>query len=103
MYIVNERMKAKNDLSVKLKVDITKHGSQYIAYSPALDISTVGATKSEARKRFAELVDLYFAELLEAGTLKDALEELGWKKQRTVWQPPQVSHESLDLRIPSLA
>ena len=96
-------MKTKNNLSVELEVDITKHGSQYVAYSPALDISTVGSTKKEARKRFAELVNLYFAELLEAGTLEDALEELGWKKRRTVWQPPQVSHESLDLRIPSLA
>lgn len=91
----------KSNISVQLEVNISKQGRQYIAYAPALDISTVGSTKQEVRKRFAELVDIYFAELVAAGTLDDALEELGWKRGRSAWQPPRVSHESLSLQMPA--
>ena len=49
----------KKILSVKLPVSIIKEGKKFIAYSPALDLSTSGKTYNEARRRFAEIVDMW--------------------------------------------
>jgi len=35
-----------------LTVSVIKEGRQYIAYSPALDLSTCGKNEKEARKNF---------------------------------------------------
>lgn len=65
---------------IKLSVFFLKEGSKFIAYSPALDISTCGKTFEKASKRFEELVEIFFEELREKGTLEDVLLECGWKK-----------------------
>lgn len=41
-----------HQLNVGLPVSIQKEGAMYIAYTPALDISTFGKTKGEAKKVF---------------------------------------------------
>ena len=46
-----------------LPVQIFKQGKTYVAYTPVLDISTVGKNQTEAKKRFIELVDIFFEEL----------------------------------------
>lgn len=84
----------------RLTVDISKQGRRYVAYSPALDIATTGKTEKETRKRFEELVGIFFDELREAGTLEDVLSELGWKKVRKHWQPPKVSHKEVGIDVP---
>ena len=53
----------------------------------ALDLSTCGKDISQARKRFEEMVNIFFE---ETPNIEDVLLECGWKKiaspQR--WQPP---------------
>ena len=85
---------------LQLNIDILKQGNRYVAYSPALDISTSGKSEEEVRKRFAENVEIFFEELNEAGTLKEVLYELGWKKVSKKWQPPQVSNASINVDPP---
>lgn len=80
---------AKN-LEVTLSVTIIKEGDSFVAYSPALDISTVGNTFEEAQKRFEEAVAIFFEEIHEAGTAQEALLELGWKKEDKTMSPPVV-------------
>jgi predicted RNase H-like HicB family nuclease len=77
-------------MDIKLTVSIIKEGKQYIAYTPALDLSTCGKSEKEAKKRFEEAVGLFFQELTKKGTLEKALIELGWKKVKTQWSPPKV-------------
>ena len=36
-------------------------GTDYVAYTPALDISTFGKSKKEAQQNFEELVNVFFA------------------------------------------
>jgi len=55
---------------VNLPVFILKEGRRFIAYSPALDLSTSGKTYSEVKKRFAEIVDIFFEELDKKGSVK---------------------------------
>ena len=90
--------------SFSLPVQIIKQKNRYIAYTPVLDLSTSGRSVVEAKKRFAEIVDLFFEEIIEAGTLHSVLDELGWRKVDKNWQPPQiVSQNSVNFKIPALA
>ena len=93
-----------NALSYSLPVVITKQGRRFVAYTPALDISTSGTTKKNVQKRFAELAQLFLEELVSAGTINDVLSELGWTKMQKRWVPPQVvSAETISVRSPALA
>ena len=89
--------------NLKLSVNFIKHGKRFVAYSPALDISTVGTSEADARNKFEEIVEIFFEEVHEAGTTGEALSDLGWKKVRKQWQPPEVSKRSVGVNIPTLA
>ena len=69
---------------------VFKEGDKYVAYSPALDLSTCGDTEKNARKMFAEAAQIFIDEIMAMGTLDDVLTECGWRKvtsERT-WSPP---------------
>lgn len=86
---------------VKLDVAVMKRGRYFIAYSPALDLSTFGKSLKEAKSRFAEILDIFFQELEEANTLDAVLDDLGWVKVKKQWEPPQVvSQQSFNVHIP---
>lgn len=89
---------------VSLPVSILKEGKYYIAYSPALDLSTSGKTFDEVKKRFTEIVSIFFEELLEKGTLDKVLSELGWQNVQKEWFPPLVvANETERFNIPLVA
>ena len=73
-----------------LPVSILKEGDVFVAYSPAVDVSTVGETFEEAQRRFEEAVDIFFEEIIEKNTLEEALLELGWQSQNRRLTPPVV-------------
>lgn len=80
----------KTYLKFKLPVSIIREGKKYVAYTPALDLSTSANTFEKAKKRFGELVNIFFDELINKGTLEDVLMNLGWKKIQKEWSPPMV-------------
>lgn len=86
-----------------LPVSLIQEGEQVVAYTPALDISTSGKDEAEARKRFGELVNIFFRDLLENGTLEEMLLELGWHKSKATWNPPVISQGSVNVRVPAFA
>lgn len=89
------------NLSFNLPVVITKQNKRFVAYTPALDISTSGKSQKEVKKRFAELAALFLEEIIEAKTLDAVLSELGWKKVQKKWNPPKIiSSHSIGLNIP---
>ena len=75
---------------ISLPVTIFKEGKSYVAYSPALDLSTCASTYKKAQTRFSEIVEIFIEELMEMGTLDTVLKELGWQKIKSNWQPPVV-------------
>ena len=94
----------KKGMFLKLSVSISKQGRRFVAYSPALDISTSGKSEKDAKKNFEEVVNLFFEEIIEAGTAHDVLTELGWKRSQRTWTPPQVvSTGSVAINIPVAA
>ncbi len=73
-----------------LSITVIREGDSFIAYSPALDLSTVGETYDEAKVRFEEVVQIFFEEITQKGTVHEALTELGWRKQKNEYIPPMV-------------
>ncbi len=91
-------------MSYKLPVLITKQNKRFVAYTPALDISTSGKTKKDAQDKFDELVSLFLEEIFESGNANSVLSELGWTKKQKKWTPPQVvSSTSVGFRVPVAA
>lgn len=87
-------------LQVGLPVAIRQEGSVYVAYTPALDISTYGRTKGEAKKSFNELVTIFFEEFTDnPDALEIVLDSLGWTKQKNNWQPPKIETITQDVRV----
>lgn len=81
--------------NLQLPVSIFKEGKHFIAYTPALDLSTSGKNYEEVKKRFNEVVNIFFEELIKKETLDEVLESFGWQKVKRQWMPPfLVSQES---------
>jgi hypothetical protein len=94
-------MKTNAQINFNLPVSLIKEGTQVIAYTPALDISTVGKDEEQAKERFYELVNIFFADLAENRSIDQVLPELGWVKIAESWNPPEVSNESISVSVPA--
>lgn len=88
---------------VKLSLSIFREGKIYVAFSPALDISTAGKSATEAKKNFDELVQIFFEETEKHGTTEDALLSLGWEKLKSKeWHPPvEVERTTTRVAVPA--
>lgn len=80
----------KINFQASLPVTFLREGKQFIAYTPALDLSTSGDTFEQVKKRFSEIVGIFFEECLNMGTLESILSDLGWIKRKSLWNPPTV-------------
>lgn len=83
-------------LQINLPVSIFKEGKTYVAYTPALDLSTCAKSCAQVERRFNEIVEVFFEELLREGTLEEALSDLGWKKIKKEWRPPTVITQRME-------
>jgi hypothetical protein len=90
-------------LEISLPVTFITEGNQVVAYTPALDISTSGKDEAEAKEHFNELVGIFFKDLIESNTVDAVLTELGWQKVEKQWNPPVVSQQSMNVRVPAFA
>ena len=87
-------------LEINIPLFIIREGKAFVAYKPALDLSTAGKTRKEAEKRFSQAVQIFFEETIKRGTLASALLDLGWQKTNRVWMPPiVVSNEMKSLTL----
>lgn len=90
----------KTILELSLPVSILWEGEKYIAYTPALDLSTSGKNFDEAKKRFNEIVHLFFEEIIKKNTIEEVLGGLGWQKIDSKWNPPiVVANESQNVTL----
>lgn len=87
--------------SLNLPVSFLKEADQFVAYTPALDLSTSGETLKEAKKNFTEAVEIFFDEIVSMGTFEEVLLDLGWKKQEHDLVPPAVISQGTEsVRVP---
>ena len=87
-------------LEVNLPVLFFREGENFIAYTPALDLSTSAESFEQAKKRFGEVVHLFFEEIIKKGTLEQVLADSGWEKPKEKWQPPVfIGQESQQVSV----
>ena len=60
---------------------IFKEGDTYVAYVPALDVSSCGATDEEARRNIRDAVRGSLATSADMGTLDEILREAGYQQE----------------------
>ncbi len=91
----------KTKFEISIPVSILKEGKRFVAYTPALDISTSGKTYEETQKRFSEIVSIFIEEIVKKGTVNEVLRDLGWRKIKTKdklnWAPPVVVSQDTQL------
>jgi predicted RNase H-like HicB family nuclease len=79
---------------------IFKEGGTYIAYVPALDLSSCGATDEEARRNIRDAVRGFLDSSAELGTLDEILQEAGYERDGERWRAPEfVSVDRLTMSI----
>lgn len=85
----------KERIVYKLPVTVFREGDAFVAYTPSLDLSSVGTTEHDAKRMFVEAVETFFEELTEMGTLDVVLKDLGWTRHNGALQPPKVVDHSM--------
>lgn len=75
----------------QLAVFLFREDENYIAYSPALDLSGYGKSEEEARQSFDIVLKEYFAYALSEGTLYQDLQKHGWNVHNDQITTPCIS------------
>ena len=94
---------------IRFTAQVWKEGSAYIAYSPELDLSSVGGSTMQARTRLREAVALFLEEAARKGSLTEILSEAGFESReiltiaiafssakQSVWPCPQPYSQACD-------
>lgn len=76
--------------NISLPVIFWQEDQYFIAYSPALELTTQGDSLEEARYMFADAAQGFFETIIEQDKLDQVLADLGWKKVKGNWEPPQL-------------
>lgn len=88
------------NFNFNLPVLFLREGMDFIAYSPAIDLSTAGETFEDAQKNFEEASQAFFEEMISQGTLEKGLKELGWQKNDDHYTPPVlIGQETQKIRV----
>lgn len=91
-------------LKILIPVSIFKEENVFVAYTPALDISTCAATLAGVKKQFEELIRVFFEELENKGTTAEVLESMGWQKVKSAWAAPvEIEHSIESFKVPARA
>jgi len=79
--------------TIGVEIFIFKEDEQFIAYSPALEVSSYGDTGKDAENAFQEATNIFIKYAYKKGTLVADLLELGWtitKKPKTIFNAPDL-------------
>ena len=78
-------------INSELAIFLFKEDENYIAYSPALDLSGYGKTEEEARNSFNIVLNEYFDYSISEGTLYQDLKTHGWNIKLHEVETPKIS------------
>ena len=79
------------------RAETFKEGKLYVSLSPELAVSSFGRTPKEAKDSLKEAIVLFLEECQRMGTLKQVLEESGFKIKGSSWLPPRPKIETISI------
>ena len=89
-------------MDIQFTTDLFKEGTQYVAHTPELDLSSCARTETKARENLIEAVRLFLEEAGNMGTLEQLLQESGYVRRKGgAWQARQlVSRQRASVPLP---
>ena len=88
-------------MEIQSTIRVFKEGRSFVAHALELDVVSCGGSKDKALKNLKEAVRLFLEEAEKMGTLKQILEEAGYKKRKTsITSPKFVSVQRVNLPLP---
>lgn len=75
-------------MQVDYTVQVWKEDGQFIAHAMPLDVASAGDSPEAARQAVDEAVKLFLLTAAEQGTLKEVLEDAGYRRVRREWRGP---------------
>lgn len=73
---------SRNSINVNVQVVLFQEDGMWVAYCPALELSSFGDDKRDAKEAFDEVIQIFLAETDRKGTLERYLLKLGWQLQQ---------------------
>ena len=113
----NTLKRSDHSIIVSLEVALFQEDEMWVAYCPALEVSSYGENQEDARKAFDEAMQIFLSETIRKGTLERYLLRLGWQlqqkpipvykqpylslhdNQRLVQKSPEFYHESVAIPV----
>jgi len=95
--------KGSNFTKVVVDVLVGKQDDYFIAYCPALELSSYGKTENQARKNFEVELEIFLEETEKKGSLEKLLLKLGWCLKQTPspsYIPPKMPNYSIPIIHP---
>ena len=85
-------------IKVQLPVLVFQEGESYLAFCPALNLSTYGDSVTDVKIAFVDVIKSYLEDGIKMGTLEQDLIAHGWQMQlnKKIAEPPQQT----DLSFP---
>ena len=77
-------------MSIQFTANVFRERDQFVSHAPELDVSSCGASDTEAEKNLMEAVRLFLEEAGKMGTLEQVLEEAGYVRREGRWEPPEL-------------
>ena len=77
------------------RAETFKEGNLYVSLSPELGVSSFGKTEKVAKESLKEAVGLFLDECQRLGTLREVLNESGFKEQGKAWIAPRPKIETV--------
>ena len=75
-------------MQVDHTVQVWREDGQFIAHAMPLDLASSGESPESARLAVDEAVKLFLVTAVEQGTLKEVLEDSGYRRIRHEWRGP---------------
>ena len=90
----NVLKKGADYIQVDVSVIVFEEHGIFVAYCPALELSSYGENEKEAKEAFEGAMDIFIKETSQRGTLEKFLLQLGWslqKRPKIDYRPPTLS------------
>jgi predicted RNase H-like HicB family nuclease len=87
-------VKEKNSIKITIQIVLFQEDNMWVAYCPALELSSYGDDQQDAKTAFREALDIFLKETDRKSTLERYLLKLGWQlqiKPKPVYNQPYFS------------